>query len=329
MKLPSTTWKEKVAPDEETRFAAYGEKFLAMQREISAKQGAGRALHRKQILALKGSVTVPDQVAESAHFGFFARPGTYPAWVRLSNGGAAKGPDSRPDVRGFAIKIHGVSGAGALGMGDTSSQDFLFINAPAFAQPTVDEFVGLALSGSRGVGALLSYLVKRYGFVRGLSEAARLNKGLSRPFSGFATQPLFSATPISVGPYAAKLRLLPTRQDGLPGASSDWAEDLRRHLQKGELRWDIQLQFYVDEFITPLEDASAEWPESETPFVTVAHLSCPTSQPRGEESATFEAEVEAHKFDPWCALAEHRPLGEVMRARKVIYFLSQKERGAL
>jgi len=33
-------------------------------------------------------------------------------------------------------------------------------------------------------------------------------------------------------------------------------------------------------------------------------------------------------FDPWQALMAHRPLGEVMRARKAVYFASQKERGA-
>ena len=40
------------------------------------------------------------------------------------------------------------------------------------------------------------------------------------------------------------------------------------------------------------------------------------------------AEVEAAVFDPWQALAAHRPLGDVMRARKVVYFESQKGRGA-
>jgi hypothetical protein len=39
--------------------------------------------------------------------------------------------------------------------------------------------------------------------------------------------------------------------------------------------------------------------------------------------------VEAAIFDPWGALMEHRPLGDVMRARKVVYYASEKERGAL
>jgi hypothetical protein len=38
------------------------------------------------------------------------------------------------------------------------------------------------------------------------------------------------------------------------------------------------------------------------------------------------ADIEAAAFDPWAALMEHRPLGEVMRARKVVYFQSQSGR---
>jgi hypothetical protein len=36
----------------------------------------------------------------------------------------------------------------------------------------------------------------------------------------------------------------------------------------------------------------------------------------------------AAKFDPWNAVVAHRPLGEVIRARKVAYRPSQLGRGA-
>jgi hypothetical protein len=40
------------------------------------------------------------------------------------------------------------------------------------------------------------------------------------------------------------------------------------------------------------------------------------------------ASVEGMKFDPWSGLAAHRPLGEVMRARKAAYHASQLGRAA-
>lgn len=43
----------------------------------------------------------------------------------------------------------------------------------------------------------------------------------------------------------------------------------------------------------------------------------------------FAAQVETAVFDPWSTLMDHRPLGNVMRVRKVVYYASGKTRGAL
>jgi hypothetical protein len=52
-------------------------------------------------------------------------------------------------------------------------------------------------------------------------------------------------------------------------------------------------------------------------------------QAQGDAAAAFAQEVEQAVFDPWNALIEHRPLGDVMRARKAVYFASEQARGAL
>lgn len=57
--------------------------------------------------------------------------------------------------------------------------------------------------------------------------------------------------------------------------------------------------------------------------MVAARLTLP--QQGGDAAAT---EAEAARFDPWGGLAAHRPLGEIMRARKVAYFESQKGRNA-
>ena len=89
---------------------------------------------------------------------------------------------------------------------------------------------------------------------------------------------------------------------------------------------DFQLQFFTDEKHTPIEDASVDWKEKHSPYVTVARLSIPA---HGEqELADLGEAIEKDIFDPWQALKDHRPLGDVMRARKHVYFASQKGRGA-
>jgi hypothetical protein len=326
MATPSTEWKERVAADEAERHAGYARDFEQIQALKSAKFGKGRALHRKQQLGLQGSLEVLSALPGYARHGLFAAPGTYEAWVRLSNGGTDRQADKKPDVRGFAIKVRGVSGPGALGSGSAESQDFLLINHPAFAFAGADEFVGLVKNLTKGPGALLGYLVSRYGFFGALGMMKRFAQTFNRPFTGFATERFYSAAPIACGPYASRVRLLPASDEIRPGAAADWAGDFRSHLARGPLRFELQLQFFVDEARTPIEDASVDWPEDVAPYVTVAVLTIPQQDPQTEAGRELAAVIEAAAFDPWSALMDHRPLGEVMRARKGVYFQSQQGR---
>jgi hypothetical protein len=150
----------------------------------------------------------------------------------------------------------------------------------------------------------------------------RFAQTFKRPFSGFATESFYSATPIACGPYAARVRLLPASDAPVPGAAADWAADVRRRLAAGPLRFPLQLQFFVDEKRTPIEDASVDWPEEVAPYLTVGVL----IMAEGAEVADLAARIEAAAFDPWRALMDHRPLGEVMRARKAVYYQSQQGR---
>lgn len=328
MALPSTEWRETVAPDESARFARYAERFVELQKRKSAKFGNGRALHRKQLLALRATLEVLPDLPDYAAHGLFARPGSYEAWVRLSNGGTDRAPDATPDIRGFTIKVRGVRGPGALGT-PTQAQDFLLINQEKFAFPKSDEFVGLVMAASKGNGALLKYLAGRYGVFGALKLMAQFVATMGKKFTGFATERMYSAVPIACGPYAARVRLLPARVKPLANASKDWAADIGRQLAAGPLVHELQLQFFVDERRTPIEDASVNWNEDVAPYLTVARLTIGPQATDDAAALALAKEVEQAVFDPWDALAEHRPLGDVMRARKVVYFASEQARGAV
>ncbi|WP_374568919.1 catalase [Ideonella sp.] len=322
----STEWVERIAQDEVARHAAAAEAFVAMQRAKSARFGQGRALHRKPLLALRATLTVPKGLPAAARQGLFAQVGEHDAWVRLSNGGPDVQSDRRPDVRGFSLRVWGADGPAALG-GQTDHQDFALINLPAFAFADSVPFVSLVLAMAKGPAALLPWALRTYGPIGMLPALARLGRLFSRRFSGFATEPFFSATPIACGPYAARVRLLPPA--GLQPAASQpqhWGDELLGRLAQGPLDYRLQLQFFVDEARTPIEDASVDWPEAVAPYVDVGVLRLlpPESGSAGE---AFTTQVERSVFDPWQALMAHRPLGEVMRARKVVYFASQQERG--
>jgi hypothetical protein len=324
---PSTGWQEKITPDEEQRYAGYARQFAEIQARKSARWGPGRTLHRKQITAAHGVLEVLDGLPGFARHGLFAQPRDYDVWVRLSNGGMDHGSDNAPDIRGFSLRVFGVQGDSALGSGPASSQDFTLINQEAFAFSGSGEFVDFVSAASRGNGALFRYIFKRYGLLGAPRQLSKMVKVAGKFFGGFATEPLFSALPMANGPYAVRVRLMPAASNGAAamGASADWARDFSSRLARQPLHWDLQLQFFASEELTPIEDASVNWP---TPYSTVARLMLPRQDTASTEGRALAQQVEACVFDPWQALAEHRPLGDVQRARKVVYFESQKGRGA-
>lgn len=328
MSAPSTAWREIIGADEEARFQEHAERLVEQQRGASAGSGPGRALHRKQHLGLRATVEVPGDLPDAARHGLFATPGRYEALVRLSNGSSAHAPDKRPDIRGVGLRVLGVEGAGALGT-PTTAQCFALINSATFSFRTVDDFMGVVLAAARGPVAVLRALMKRHGFFAGLGQARALGKGFGKPFAGFARETFHSAAPIACGPYAAKVRLVPVDAAAAPAPQrDDWSADIRARLASGALRWDLQLQFFVDEAITPIEDPTVLWPEASAPFVTVARVEIPAQDPSSADGQALATAIEANIFDPWQALAAHRPLGEIMRARKTAYFASQQARGA-
>jgi hypothetical protein len=324
---PSTEWQEQVSADEAERFAGYGRKFAGLQARKNKEFGAGRALHRKQLSAAQGQLQVLADVPIYAQYGLFAAPASHEVRVRLSNGGMDRAPDRTPDVRGFALSVSGMQGDSALGHGPATHQDFTLINQPAFAFAKSEEFVAFVLAASNGKGALLKFLIGRYGLIAGTRRLLKLAQNLGRPFGGFATETLHSAVPMACGPYAVRVRLVPASGNGhaVKGAEADWGADFAARLARHTLKWDLQLQPFVSEALTPLEDASVDWP---SPYSTVARLTLPRQDATSAAGQELLRQVEAAVFDPWQALAAHRPLGDVQRARKLVYFESQKGRDA-
>jgi hypothetical protein len=329
---PSTEWKEIIGAEEAARHAEHARRFVELQRTASQKFGSGRALHRQGLMALRATLKVPAELPAPVRHGLFASPSPeagYDVWIRLSNGSAARQADARPDIRGFAFKVQGLTGDGALGK-PTTVQDFALINRETFAFRDSTSFVGVAVAASRGPLALLRHLIKQHGWIAAFGHLAGLKKAFDAPFAGFAVEPFYSAAPIACGPYAAKVRLLPSSKATAADTtgSVDWRAGVARHLAAGPVRYQLQLQLFVDEARTPIEDPTVPWPQAISPFITVGELTIPSQPLDGAAATAFAEQVEKATFDPWSALAAHRPLGEIMRARKVTYYESQKARGA-
>jgi hypothetical protein len=74
----------------------------------------------------------------------------------------------------------------------------------------------------------------------------------------------------------------------------------------------------------PVEDPTVPWPEDLSPYIPVARL---TAGPQNAYSPARRVFVdEILSFNPFHCLAAHRPLGNIMRARRPVYARSSAYR---
>jgi hypothetical protein len=276
---------------------------------------------------------VREDLPEHAKVGLFAAPKTWRAYVRFSNGSSAHQPDRTPDVRGIAIKVLDVPGRKLLpGLEDATTQDFLLIQSPSTPFRGSEDFVGLVWA-ARSKALALPRLLWRFG-LGGVSKlVGRLRSSLGVPVHTLAGQRFWSALPTKLGDHAVRYGAKPRQEvkapEGVDRASNDHLrDDLARRLREGPLEWDFMAQFFEDEARTPIEDASVEWPEKDAPYVTLARLVLPRQDASSAEGKALTETIEKLSFDPWHATEDFRPLGEMMRARKIAYKFSAIERKA-
>lgn len=309
MRAASKDWAETIGPDEEKRFARQAEAIREAHRRTNAKQGKGRFLHRKPLLGASARFEVLPDLPPEARFGAFAETGEKPALVRLSNGSFDIQANTVPDIHGFAIRILGLDGEGALG-GRADHQDFLLINHDRFNAIDSDAFVEFATLAAGGQLGALWTLFRRHGFAGLTSRLSDLQQTMGKRFSGYAAETFNTVVPHAVGPYAAKVLLVP--ETPVPMSGRDPGSDVAERLAAGPIVFRLQLQFFTDALATPIEDHRHVW--QSTP-IDVARL-----------TLLAPTDVEALAFDPWGGLAAHRPLGEIMRSRKSAYRVSQLAR---
>jgi hypothetical protein len=145
-----------------------------------------------------------------------------------------------------------------------------------------------------------------------------------------ATEEFSGTAPIKFGPYAVKFTVRPGERTAAtverPLTHDFLREELADRLRKTDLVFDFLVQFYTDDVRTPIEDTSVPWRPEDTQLWKIAQLRiqrCDLDDPRAREQSE---KIDKLSFSPWHATEDHRPLGNVMRARRVAYEASAKLR---
>jgi hypothetical protein len=300
-----------------------------------------RSVHAKTHGLLVGELTVADGLPAVYAQGLFAKAGSYPCVLRLSTTPGDILSDDVSTPRGMALKVVGVQGERVDGSEHDATQDFVLVNGPAFSAPTAKKFAGNAklLAATTDKAPNLKRLFSAV--ARGAEKAIEAVGGESATIKALGghpeTHPLgetyFSQAPILYGDYMAKVSVAPvspslTALSDAPVDLKGKPDGLRDAVvayfasQGGE--WELRIQLCTDLEKMPIEDASVEWPQELSPYVTVARLRIDPQQAWSEQRA--KAIDEGMQFNPWHALAAHRPLGSIMRVRKDVYAMSKRFR---
>lgn len=326
---------ERVEPDE----ADTAREIVATMRSISETTfkdygHAVRSVHAKSHGILKGTLTVPDGLPPSLAQGAFARPGTHPVILRFSTNPGDILDDAVSTPRGLALKILDVNGPRLPGSETARTQDFVLVNGPAFFASSARQFSRnlklLAATTDKSEGLKKAFSVLARGLETGIEAVGFKSSTLlslgGQPETHILGETFYSQAPVLWGDYVAKVSVAPVSPEllALTGAQLDLAghpdgirDALVAFFRDHGGDWELRAQLCNDLKRMPIEDPSKEWKEQDSPFRPVAQIRV---EPQEAWSHARSAVVDdGYAFSPWHGLAAHRPLGSIMRVRKLAY----------
>ena len=322
---------EIVPVDEVTTMDAILASMHRLHERTHAKFGeAIRVSHAKAYGAAVGELVVLDDLPEPLAQGVFQPGARYPVIARLANVPGELDSDAVATQRGLALKLLGVEGDKLPGH-EGATQDFVLDSGNRFAAGTAAQFLmnHRMLEHAPQIPDALKAAVSTVSRVTNKAlHAAGTDSAMLDFFGHSRVHPMaeayFTQAPIRYGDYIVKLAVVPTsasqRDIAATAIDPKDPDGLRtatvNYLRDNDATFDVRVQLCTNLDTMPVEDASREWPEDESPYRTVARLRLPRQEADSPERRAF---VDGLSFCVSHSLTDHRPLGSIMRARLRAY----------
>ena len=222
------------------------------------------------------------------------------------------------------------------GDGD-GTQDFLMIDHPVFPFPDPKTYVETI--GRKNIPLIGNLVAAAHLIVLERDELAILKAIKDKHVASPLEIKYWSGTPSWLGKaagdtgHAVKYSAVSHRANRT--APPAHPEDLDANYFTGALAaglaseeavFDFNVQLQTNAEAMPVENVAVEWDETVSKPITLATLHIPP-QPV-DAAGELATRCESMSFNPWHALAEHRPLGGMNRLRKVVYQASVEKRNA-
>jgi hypothetical protein len=340
--VPYSDEIEKPPPDEDELIDSIVQALGRANGLAYKRYGHGvRDQHAKSHGVLRGELTVYPDLPPEFRQGLFATPSTYPVIARISTAGGEIRSDQVHLLRGMAIKVLGVHGPKVLSEDDGVAQDFLLVNKPTIAFGDVRAY--------RDAMPLVATLAKAPDIA--LKVTGVLARAVARvlntvhvappkPVEVFAVpnnhilgQTFHTMGALRYGDYIAKLSAAPFSESVRAlvdrPVEGELGDDALRKLvvdffASNSAEYELRGQLCRDLTVMPVEDASKLWPDSTSPHHPIASPHQPiakiTFPAQNADSPARRAYADdVLSFNPWHALADHRPLGSINRVRIKAY----------
>lgn len=330
-------------PDEDNLIAQTLESFNRQGHKVFDKhRHAMRGAHAKGHGAVKGVLTVYDNLPVPLAQGMFREPRSYPVIIRFSTTPGDIMPDGMASFRGMAIKAIGVEGPKMLPSdADAVTQDFLMINHPTFPSGDVSRYLREQLLQEKVVVSApeeaQQLFTQTLSAVNTLTEKVGLELyptalGITKPETHILGETYYTTAALRYGDYIGKISVVPV-SDSLkpligklvktdnPSALRDLVVEFFR---ENAAEYEMRVQLCTNLNTMPIEDASVQWSETESPYQAIAKI---TIEPQAAFSPARRVYVdEVLSFNAWHCIPEHRPLGSIQRVRMQAYDFSSRFR---
>lgn len=314
--------EETIAPDEKESLDNIIDQMADQMRGRFKPGGYERGGNTKTHGILHATVTIRYDIPAQYCKGVFANPRSYPAYVRY----AGPGPDVPSDIQdvGFmsmAVKLMDVPGDKLMDE-EKFTQDFIATTGGAtFVTPNTRENAKLQYWSLLDM-TLYYFLNPKDSHLLDMAQMGLWNATQYNPLG----QRYWSCTPYLLGEgqaimfsFMPKTTKVYKNIPGVPFGSVPFnylRDNLIKTLEEKDIEFDLMVQLQTDPHLMPIEDSSVRWPEKMSPFVPVATILIPKQKYDHDAASEFAKRL---KMNPWHCIPEHRPLGNLNRARFRLY----------
>ena len=291
---------------------------IAQKKRIRLGQTpAERPVFRKLHGVAHGRLEMVTDIPADLKVGVFAHD-SLTAWMRFSSDTSPTSPDLQSTV-GIGLKVFGVPGEKAYGgVGDTA--DFILQNYPVFFVDSATEMCEFTYAGVVQ-GDYATYLAHHPKTNHILNEMAKVEGSV-------LTTTYWGILPFGAGQkQAVKYRLDPeTPPENVANDAPNYlATDMASRLLKQEYRFKFMVQRRTNPTTMPLDEATVEWPEAESPFIHLANLVIPRQDVDDRGQAAYGQSLAYNIFR---VPPEQAPVPEssIAAVRKAVYAASANAR---